>query len=194
MVVLILWLEFYAATEGNTSVLNSKNKLGAVGYIPQLVWKLYPLELIKLEDDNETPMRDKNGLCILCKPGEKGELLGKIDDSDPTRKFDGYINKKASEKKILRNVKTKGDKYFRSGDLLKRDDKGFLYFVDRLGDTFRWKGENVATSEVENVISHVPGVTLVNVYGVLVPHHDGRAGCAALVVDEKFSFEELFNK
>mmetsp|Transcript_18379 Transcript_18379/g.31295 ORF Transcript_18379/g.31295 Transcript_18379/m.31295 type:complete len:314 (+) Transcript_18379:1-942(+) len=184
--------EFYAATEGNASVLNSKNKAGAVGYIPPLIMKLYPLELVRLEDDNETPKRDKNGLCILCKPGEKGELLGKIDNSDPTRKFDGYLNKKATEKKILRDVKKKGDQYFRTGDLLKVDSEGFFYFVDRLGDTFRWKGENVATSEVEFVMSKVPGIALVNVYGVLVPHHDGRAGCAALITDEKFSFEELY--
>ena len=100
---ILLFLEFYAATEGNASVLNTKNKAGAVGYIPPLIMKLYPLELVRLEDDNETPKRDKNGLCILCKPGEKGELLGKIDNSDPTRKFDGYLNKKATEKKILRD-------------------------------------------------------------------------------------------
>ena len=80
--------EFYAATEGNTSVINTKNKEGAVGYVPPLITKLYPLTIIKLDDDNETPLRQKNGLCIPCKSGEKGELLGLIDNSDPTRKFD----------------------------------------------------------------------------------------------------------
>ena len=105
----------------------------------------------------------------------------------------GYLNKEATEKKILRDVVKKGDKYFRSGDLLKVDGDGFFYFVDRLGDTFRWKGENVATSEVETVISRLPGVTLVNVYGVTVPHHDGRAGMAALVTEDGFSFETLYD-
>jgi len=185
--------EFYAATEGNTGVMNYKNRPGAVGYIPPLLMKLYPLEIVKLEDDNETPVRTKNGLCVRCKPGEKGELLGKIDNSDPTRKFDGYTSKEATEKKILRDVVKKGDKYFRSGDLLKTDTDGFFYFVDRLGDTFRWKGENVATSEVEAVIARLPGISLVNVYGVLVPHHDGRAGMAALVTEGEFSFEALYD-
>lgn len=186
--------EFYAATEGNTSVINTKNKEGAVGYVPPLITKLYPLTIIKLDEDNETPLRQKNGLCIPCKNGEKGELLGLIDNSDPTRKFDGYTSKEATSKKVIRDVLKKGDQYFRSGDLLKRDDGGFYYFVDRIGDTFRWKGENVATSEVEHIIAKVAGVNIVNVYGVSVPDRDGRAGMAALIVDDKFTFEELYDR
>lgn len=100
--------------------------------------------------------------------------------------------KKQQKKKILCDVLVKGDKYFRSGDLLKCDNQGFYYFVDRLGDTFRWKGENVATSEVEHVMTKVQGITLVNVYGVTVPHHDGRAGMAALVIENDFSFDNLY--
>jgi fatty-acyl-CoA synthase len=101
-------------------------------------------------------------------------------------RFEGYTSPEATEKKILRDVFKKGDAYFRTGDLLRHDADDYFYFVDRIGDTFRWKGENVSTSEVAQVLSVCPGVKEANVYGVAVPGQDGRAGMAALVVDAGF--------
>lgn len=114
-----------------------------------------------------------------------------INEKDPTREFKGYTDQAATEKKIIRDVFTKGDKWFRSGDLLRKDKEGFVYFVDRIGDTFRWKGENVATSEVSEILSEVPGVKDVNVYGVTIPGKDGRAGMAA-IVSENLDFKKLY--
>lgn len=187
--------EFYAATEGNANMVNSRNRFGAVGYVSPLMSAIYPIKIVKFDVEAEEPVRDSHGLCIECGPNEPGELLGRIDADDPTRDFSGYTNKQASEKKILHNVVDKGDRWFRTGDLLRRDENGFYYFVDRIGDTFRWKGENVATSEVAEIISMAPGVREVNVYGVQIPHCDGRAGMASLVVDEaSFSFELLYRQ
>lgn len=186
--------EFYASTEGNTSLFNSKNKHAAVGYIPPMIMDRYPVKLIKMEEDDETPVRNKKGWCVEAKLGEKGELIGLIDNADPSRYFDGYTDPAATKKKILKDAFSKGDEWFRSGDLLRRDDRGFFYFVDRIGDTFRWKGENVATSEVEYVIASVKGVLLANVYGVTVPHHDGRAGMVLLTVTPEFSLENLYER
>ena len=112
-----------------------------------------------------------------------GEAIGRLSQAV---RFEGYTNPEATEKKILRNVFKTGDAYFRTGDLLRQDDDDYYYFVDRIGDTFRWKGENVATSEVAEVLSVCPGVKEANVYGVSVPGQDGRAGMAALVVDASF--------
>ena len=130
---------------------------------------------------DEQPVRGADGFCIECKPGEVGEAIGLID---PERgRFEGYSKGTDTEKKILRDVFAKGDAWFRTGDLLKRDSVGYFYFIDRIGDTFRWKGENVATSEVAEAISVFPGVKEANIYGVTVPGADGRAGMAALVVE-----------
>jgi len=164
----------------------------AVGFIPPLIGSLYPVELVRFDIQNEEVIRGKDGFCIRCGPGEVGELLGKIDVTDPTRDFAVYTDPKATEKKILREVFIKGDKYFRTGDLLKSEG-GFYYFVDRIGDTFRWKGENVSTSEVEASINTVPGVLEVNVYGVELPGHEGRCGMACIVVDHNlFNLEKLY--
>mmetsp|Transcript_16804 Transcript_16804/g.65640 ORF Transcript_16804/g.65640 Transcript_16804/m.65640 type:complete len:634 (-) Transcript_16804:4306-6207(-) len=184
--------EFYASTEGNTTLFNPKNKATAVGYIPPMILDRYPVKLIKMEEDDETPVRTKRGWCVEAAVGEKGELIGLIDNADPSRYFDGYTDPAATAKKVLKDAFSKGDQWFRSGDLLRRDDRGFFYFVDRIGDTFRWKGENVATSEVEFVVASVKGVELANVYGVSVPHHDGRAGMALLTVTSDFSLEDLY--
>jgi fatty-acyl-CoA synthase len=117
-----------------------------------------------------------------------GEAIGRISAFG---RFEGYTNPEATEKKILRNVFKKGDAYFRTGDLMRMDADDYFYFVDRIGDTFRWKGENVSTSEVAEVLSVCPCVTEANVYGVAVPGQDGRAGMAALVVDESFDAARL---
>jgi fatty-acyl-CoA synthase len=119
-------------------------------------------------------------------PGEIGEALGKIvnDPEKPSGRFEGYAHKEESEKKILRDVFKKGDAWFRTGDLMRKDRHGYFYFVDRVGDTFRWKGENVSTMEVAEAINAYLGVTDTNVYGVRVPGHEGRAGMAALVCND----------
>jgi fatty-acyl-CoA synthase len=103
--------------------------------------------------------------------------------------YDGYTDRAATERKLLRNVFTPGDAWFRTGDLLRRDAEGYYYFVDRIGDTFRWKGENVATQEVADVLNGAPGVTESTVYGVTIPGEDGRAGMAALVLADDASFD-----
>ena len=190
--------EFYAATEGNANLFNNNNKPGAVGHLPGLLGKVYPVKFIKMEADEETVKRNAKGFCIACKPGEIGQAIGLIKDNDPTRRFDGYTNKAATEKKILRNVFKKGDRWFASGDLLRRDRDGYVYFIDRIGDTFRWKGENCSTNEVEEVVGNaVEGIKLANVYGVTVANNDGRAPCVALVLNEdvsadSFAFDELY--
>lgn len=142
--------------------------------------------------ENEEIVRGSDGFAIDCAINEPGELLGYIDDSDPMKVFDGYHNnKEASSKKIATDVFMKGDKYFRTGDLLMRNEKGYWYFVDRIGDTFRWKGENVSTNEVAQVVSVFPGVSEVNIYGAAIPGHDGRACMAAMVAEEGIDFSRL---
>jgi len=172
--------------------MNSFNRVGAVGFIPPLLRKVLPAKIVKFDVETEQPVRGPDGFCIECEAGEVGELLGLIADDDPLRSFKGYTDKKATKKKIIENVFKKGDKYFRTGDLLRIDADGFCYFSDRIGDTFRWKGENVATGEVAEVISKFPGVLEVNVYGVAVPGHDGRAGMASIVFKGKPDFHAFY--
>jgi fatty-acyl-CoA synthase len=122
---------------------------------------------------------------------EVGEAIGRIDPNDPRSRFDGYTSRTDTEKKILRNAFSLGDAWFRTGDLMRRDNDGYFYFVDRTGDTFRWKGENVATSEVAEVLSTFAGVTEANVYGVEVPGAEGKAGMAAMVTGSGFELAGL---
>ena len=180
-------VEFYGATEGNVALLNYDGKVGAVGRIPKYLEKQFPVSIVKFDVENEVPIRGAEGFCIECAPDEVGEALGRIssDPDDATGRFEGYSDKAASEKKILRDVFEKGDAYFRTGDLMRKDKDGYFYFVDRIGDTFRWKGENVATSEVAEAISVFPDVHEANVYGVHVPNTDGRAGMAAIVSEKE---------
>jgi len=186
-------LEFYGATEGNVVLLNYDSKPGSVGRIPKWAEKIFNTEIVEFDTQIEAAVRDDKGFCIKCAPGIIGEVIGKVIDSpkNPTNRFDGYADKSETEKKILRDVFEKGDIWFRTGDLMKRDALGYFYFIDRIGDTFRWKGENVATSEVAEAISVFPGVLEANVYGVSIPGHDGRAGMAALVTDEDFEMTGL---
>ncbi|KAF7261165.1 hypothetical protein EG68_01529 [Paragonimus skrjabini miyazakii] len=183
--------ELYGATESNSSIINCDGKLGAIGFMPQIIRGIYPIYLIKMDPVTEVPLRDpETGLCIECDTDEPGQLIGRIDNSNPTRFYDGYVNKEASEKKILRSVFKPGDAWFASGDLLYRDEFGYLYFSDRLGDTFRWRGENVSTAEVESVLLRVYPESSISVYGVPVPGNEGKAGMAAIVVDFKKLSEE----
>ena len=184
-------LEFYAATEGNVALFNFDSYPGAVGRLPGWAAKRFPIRTVAYDVDANTEKRDAQGRCIECAVDEPGELLGEIDDDPgkPTAKFDGYCDPEATRARILRDVFKPGDAWFRTGDLLKRDARGYYYFIDRVGDTFRWKGENVSTTEVAESISTYPGVLEATVYGVAAPGHEGRAGMAALVVDNVASFD-----
>ncbi|CAM9283381.1 unnamed protein product [Ectocarpus fasciculatus] len=183
--------EFYASTEGNVAMVNTTSKVGAVGVVPWFAAKLYPTLLLRMDPEGEELLRDSRGRCVPCQPGEVGQLMGLINDHDPARRFEGYTDSKASAKKMVRDVMLPGDLYFASGDLLRKDAFGFYYWVDRLGDTFRWKGENVATTEVAHAICGFPGVADVNVYGVEVPGTEGRAGMAAIALKESSQADEL---
>ncbi|MBI3678252.1 MAG: long-chain-acyl-CoA synthetase [Proteobacteria bacterium] len=179
-------VEFYGATEGNVSMLNYDGTVGAVGRMPDYMRGIFLTRLVRFDIEQEMPVRDANGFCIECPPGEAGEAIGKIENA-AGKTFEGYTAAADTQKKILRNVFEKDDAWFRTGDLLRRDSLGYFYFVDRIGDTFRWKGENVATSEVAEALGVVPGILEANVYGVSVPGMDGRAGMAALVAAPEFN-------
>ncbi|WJR79390.1 long-chain-acyl-CoA synthetase [Bradyrhizobium sp. NP1] len=185
-------LEFYAATEGNFSLYNVEGKVGAIGRIPALLAHRFPAAIIKVDPVRGVPLRDADGLCIACARGEVGEAIGRIGTADEGGgRFEGYTDAAETDKKILRDVQAKGDAWFRTGDLMRLDEQGFFHFVDRVGDTFRWKGENVATSEVTDAIRDCPGVVDATVYGVSVPGTDGRAGMAAIVIDDRFDLGAL---
>jgi len=176
--------EFYGATEGNMALLNhcrSKDAQGACGRQGWVYRKIAKNRFARFDVENETVVRGPDGFCQDCDFGEPGELLFPIIDSDPSTTFAGYEDPKATAKKIIRDAFVKGDKYFMTGDLLSIDTKGFIRFVDRIGDTFRWKGENCSTTEVTEVLSGFPGIQEPNVYGVLIPNNqDGRAPMAAI--------------
>ena len=178
-------LEWYAATEGNAVYFNFDGKVGAVGRIPKWAEKNFVSHVIRLDMDTEEPLRGEDGFCIKCGGDEPGEAISEIviDPNKPSQRFDGYTDSEATGKKILRNVFREGDAWFRTGDLMRKDRLGYFYFIDRIGDTFRWKGENVATSEVSETLTGAPGVQEANVYGVRVPATDGRACMAALVME-----------
>lgn len=182
-------VEFYAATEGNVTMFNFEGKEGAVGRIPWFLGHRFPTKVVRFDLERQEPVRDERGFCIECNSEEPGEVIGKIlnDSSKPGARFEGYVAESETEKKILRNVFAKDDVWFRTGDLMRKDENGYFYFVDRIGDTFRWKGENVSTTEVEEAIGAFEGVLAANVYGVRVPGRDGRAGMAAIVAEPTFN-------
>lgn len=183
-------VEFYAATEGSFATWNvSRNSLtaGAVGKLGLLygAWVSRSVALVEVDHATDAPWRDPmSGYCKKVQSGEPGEMLFKLAPDDIQRNFQGYYgNKAASEAKILRDVFWKGDAWYRTGDMVRWDNEGRVYFHDRIGDTFRWKSENVSTAEVSEAMGRHPIVQEANVYGVQLPHHDGRAGCAALSLD-----------
>jgi fatty-acyl-CoA synthase len=183
-------LEYYAATEGSFSLYNCEGRPGAIGRIPPFLSHRMPVALVKFDQVGGTPLRDDQGLCARCGVNEVGEAIGEISSAAGKHggRFEGYADVEASEKKVLRNVFAHGDAWYRTGDLMRKDEQGFYYFVDRVGDTYRWKGENVSTGEVTAAITAFPGVTDAAVFGVTVPGADGRAGMAALVVNPGFDF------
>ena len=178
--------EFYGASEGNVAFANLLNKDQTIGMTSAKV------ALIRYDVDADEIVRNDAGHCIEVEPGEPGLLLSEINAEAA---FEGYTNAEATEKKIVRNVFKEGDAWFNSGDLLRTIDAGFTLgyphyqFVDRVGDTFRWKSENVSTNEVGEIVNGFEQVEFCNVYGVEVPKADGRAGMAALRLHE--GVEEL---
>jgi fatty-acyl-CoA synthase len=181
-------LEFYAATEGTLSLYNVEGKPGAIGRIPPYFAHRFPIAIVKFDLESRMAVRDTKGFCIPCAADEPGEALARFIEigTSPAGRFEGYTSAEDTEKKILRNVFKSGDAWFRTGDLMRRDSNGYFYFFDRIGDTFRWKGENVSTSEVTEKICAFPGVINATVYGVIISQNEGKAGMAALVVDSEF--------
>lgn len=172
--------------------MNNVGKFGACGYIPLLNRFLnrMPYYLIKV-DDNLEPIRDNYGFCIQCEPGEKGLVVGLMQKTTKGE-FSGYANSsEATNKKIIDNLFKPGQKAFNSGDVLIQDWNGYVYFVDRLGDTFRWKGENVSTLEVEDSISKRLNSIEVACYGVEIPGQEGKAGMIAIITESDIDLASL---
>jgi fatty-acyl-CoA synthase len=186
-------IEFYAATEGNVLLFNFAGKPGAIGRLPRIIADRFPTALVRFDLEKGEPVRDPAGFCVPAAPDEIGEAVGKIvqDAERPGSRFEGYSSAAENDRKILRDVFQKGDVWFRTGDLMTKDRRGYFYFVDRIGDTFRWKGENVSTTEVAETINLVPGIKETNVYGVPIPGKDGRAGMAAVVCEGVCDLEAL---
>ncbi len=180
-------LEFYAATEGNAVMTNlTGEKIGSVGRVPLgLVRTL----VVKYDPATESYPRALDGFLIPAKVDEPGMLLIEIQKRNPLSRFDGYTDAGATEAKILRDVLRKGDAWFCSGDLMREDADGDFWFVDRVGDTFRWKGENVSTEQVAVVLAELPFVEMCAVYGVRIPGQEGRAGMAAIKLREDHSLD-----
>jgi fatty-acyl-CoA synthase len=173
-------LEFYAATEGNFSLYNVEGKPGAIGRLPGFLAHRFPAAIVRFDTATGAPVRGDDGRCIRCERGEIGEAIGRVSLRGAGR-FEGYTDAGATETKLLRDVFEPGDAWVRTGDLMYTDEQGFWWFVDRIGDTFRWKGENVAAAEVAAAIRSFAGVQDASVYGVEVPGASGKAGMAAIV-------------
>lgn len=181
--------EGWGATEANANLINVDNYVGSCGRVPD--WSCTNLRLVRYDVESDTHPRDEQGFYQLCQPGEVGEAMGFIVNHPQMGggRFEGYTSDAATESKIRRDVFQPGDAYWSSGDLLRYDDDGYFYFVDRIGDTFRWKSENVSTLEVADTLSDLPGLELINVYGVQVPEHEGRAGMAAILMQPGQNFD-----
>ncbi|KAJ8007427.1 hypothetical protein DPEC_G00117380 [Dallia pectoralis] len=189
----ILMCELYGSTEGNLCFMNHVGKIGAVGRSNLFYKLLFKYDLVRYDMIRDEPVRNQLGFCEHVKKGETGLLLSKIS---PTSPFFGYAgSKELTEKKLMKNVFVKGDAYFNTGDLMAEDAEDFICFKDRVGDTFRWKGENVATTEVTEVLGLVDFIQEANVYGVEVSGNEGRAGMAAVIVraECEFSGRKLFD-
>uniref|UniRef100_A0A9J2P4Z0 Very long-chain fatty acid transport protein n=1 Tax=Ascaris lumbricoides TaxID=6252 RepID=A0A9J2P4Z0_ASCLU len=168
------------------SLVNIDGRVGSCGFLPisPLTSRLHPVRLVKVDDVTGEVVRGKDGLCIPCRPGQTGAMVSTIRKNNLLLVFEGYLNKGETNKKVIYNVFRKGDSAFVSGDILHWDRLGYLYFKDRTGDTYRWKGENVSTTEVEAILHPMACVADATVYGVTVPGMEGRAGMAAVVMSE----------
>ncbi|GAV09592.1 hypothetical protein RvY_19098 [Ramazzottius varieornatus] len=171
--------ECYGSTEGNVGMVNFDGKPGAIGFSSKWVEYVKQQYVIRVDRETNEPIRNDRGLCILCKANEPGELIGRISNNKFSQ-FDGYLQKDATQKKKLQNVFEIGDVFFRTGDILVKDEEDYVFFVDRTGDTFRWKGENVSTTEVEGTISRLTHDVDVAAFGVDVPGCEGKAGMACI--------------
>jgi fatty-acyl-CoA synthase len=156
-------LEFHASTEGNFSLCNVEGKSGSIGRVPAFLAHRFPVALVKLDVATGRPARGDDGLCIAAASGETGEALGWIGDGLAC--FEGNADAGAPEEKFLRDVFIPGDTWLRSGDLMRQDAEGFFYMVDRIGDTFRWKPENSATTEVATAAAGAPGAKIFGIPG-----------------------------
>ncbi|SNR34952.1 long-chain-acyl-CoA synthetase [Lutibacter flavus] len=179
--------EFYGAADGNVGFTNTLNFDCTIG------WSAQNFKIVKYDVENDEPIKDSNGFLIPVSKGETGLLISEISSKSA---FDGYVNKESNEEKILRNTFKPGDLWFNSGDLLQ--DIGFRHarFVDRIGDTYRWKGENVATAEVEGIVGNLKCVEMCAAYGVQIPNNDGRAGMVTIVkrINENFNIDAIANQ
>ena len=174
--------EFYGATEGNAPTLNMKGRPGMIGKLQ------FGQAIVRCDMTTGQPIRNAEGYCERVVPGEIGLMIGRISS---VMTFDGYVDKAATQKKILVDVFKAGDQWFDSGDLIEFHPGKWLSFADRAGDTFRWKGENVSTNEVADIVDAAMGVSEANVYGVEIPKADGRAGMAAISVDDEFDLDSF---
>jgi fatty-acyl-CoA synthase len=172
--------EFYAASEGNTAFINVFNVSKSTGISPM------PLAYVEYDADTGEPKRDESGRVRKVPAGEPGLLISPVNKLSP---FDGYTDKEASEKKLVRNVFREGDVWFNTGDVMSPQGMGHAAFADRLGDTFRWKGENVATTQVEGALVDLHDIEECTVYGVEVPDTGGRAGMAAIKLRDGSTFD-----
>ena len=174
-------LELYASSEGNVGFSNVFNFDNTVGFSPT------PYAIVEFDKESNSPVKDAKGWCKKVKKGDVGLLIGKITRRSP---FDGYTDPEKNKSVIMKDVFKHGDSFFNTGDLVR--DIGFRHaqFVDRLGDTFRWKGENVSTTEVENAVSEYEKIAEAVVYGVEIPNTNGRAGMAAITLSEGTTLTE----
>ncbi|XP_021967269.2 long-chain fatty acid transport protein 4 [Folsomia candida] len=187
--------EFYGATEGNCNMVNLDGRVGAIGFVPLWGPNVLPIRLIKVDEETGEPIRDpKTGFVVRCGLNHPGEIVGRIIKKDPITDFQGYADKTSTSGKIMVDAFRKGDSWFRSGDVLVQDNLGYFYFQDRKGDTFRWKGENCSTAEVESIISTISGLKGTVVFGVEIPGANGRAGMAVMSDPENtLDMKELAN-
>ncbi|KAJ8338716.1 hypothetical protein SKAU_G00355020 [Synaphobranchus kaupii] len=186
--------ELYGSTEGNLCFMNHVGKVGAVGRSNFFYKLLFKYELVKYDMVKDEPLLNEQGFCERVKKGETGLLLSRVNARAP---FFGYAgSKQLTEKKLLRDVLVQGDMYVNTGDLMVEDEEDFISFRDRVGDTFRWKGENVATTEVAETLGLVDFIQEANVYGVEVPGSEGRAGMAAVIIRPNCEFDgkKLFDQ
>jgi fatty-acyl-CoA synthase len=181
--------EGWGSTESNTNLINLDNRVGSCGRVPS--WEKTNLRIVRFDPETETHVRGPDGFMQLVGVDEPGEAIGMILDlPDQTAgRFEGYTSAEATERKILRDVFRKGDAWWASGDLLRCDADGYCWFVDRIGDTYRWNSENVSTAEVTDQLGDFPGMEALTIYGVKVPGHEGRAGMAAVVMQPGHEFD-----
>ncbi len=179
-------LETYGQTEANVSLMNRRGRVGSIGRPAPGSHR--DLRLVRFDPDRQVPRRNDRGRLEECRVGEVGELISVVSPA-ARMSFDGYVDAADNEQKLLRDCFAPGDTYLRTGDLMRRDRLGYYYFVDRVGDTFRWKGENVSTGEVAEILNDGPDVVETAVYGVSVPGTEGRAGMALVVLREGAVFD-----